>query len=172
VQCQHVTHFTLLGVSSCFYNHVHNTVAQIDYLHHHTEPSNHVEHRSSHLTDFHEISYLEFLLKFVGTFWLWLKQDKNNRCLAWRLMHIHVICLYNEKQTVFCEVQNNAWKKNLIWTSHLWAQYRKWNMPPLMRYGRASEARETCDYLNISSHTRNKRDQLQCLHCIESIHEQ
>jgi len=41
-----------------------------------------------------------------------------------------------------------------------------------MRYGRASEARETCDYLNMSSRTRNKSDQLLRLHCIESIHKE
>jgi len=40
-----------------------------------------------------------------------------------------------------------------------------------MRYGRASDTRETCDNLNMSSQTRNKRDQLLHLHCVESIHE-
>jgi len=42
--------------------------AQIDYLHHHIKPSNHMEQHSSHWSDFREISYLEFLLKLVDTF--------------------------------------------------------------------------------------------------------
>jgi len=42
--------------------------AQIDYLHHHIKPPSHMQERSSHRSDFHEISYLEFLLKLVVTF--------------------------------------------------------------------------------------------------------
>jgi hypothetical protein len=39
------------------------------------------EKRASHRTDFSDISYLDFLLKFVDIFQFWLKSDKINRFL-------------------------------------------------------------------------------------------
>jgi hypothetical protein len=45
-------------------------------------PSVRVEQRDSHSTDFHEILYLLFLLKFIDIFQFLLKQDNNNRHFA------------------------------------------------------------------------------------------
>jgi len=45
-------------------------------------PSVRVEQRDSHWTDYYEILYLLFLLKFIDIFQLLLKQDKNNRHFA------------------------------------------------------------------------------------------
>ena len=78
-----------------------------------------MEQRSSHWTDFHEISYLEFLLKFVGTFWFWLKLDKNNRCFVWRPKYIHVICFYNGNRLLPVRYEIMPEKHLMIWTSHI-----------------------------------------------------
>ena len=47
----------------------------------------HVSERLPH-TRFHEI-YLEFLIKSVNTFQIWLKQDKNTKPCVWQPIYIH-----------------------------------------------------------------------------------
>ena len=58
-------------------------------------PSVRVEPRYSHSTDFHEILYTLFLLKFIDIFQFLLKQDKNNRHVAWRPTNNYVIGIHN-----------------------------------------------------------------------------
>ena len=95
---------------------------------------------SSHRSDFHEISYLEFSLKLVDTFWFWLKLYSNNRCLAWRLMHIHVTCLYNGNRLFPVRYKVMPEKHVMIWTSHICEPsigngmcHHLWDMAELVR---------------------------------------
>ena len=56
-------------------------------------PLVHMEHLSSHWTDFHEIWYLGIFLKSAEKIQVQLKSDKNKRYFTWRLMYICDISL-------------------------------------------------------------------------------
>jgi len=48
-----------------------------------------MEQNDAHQTDFCGISYWMFLLKFVDTFWFWLKSDENKIHFNWRHTYVY-----------------------------------------------------------------------------------